>query len=627
MKITTIVREGQDRAAVVLDLTESASVNGGETGQRDSFGPPAGYRRFYVDVTSVLSLFAERREHRLWVEALTTGGKPFITVRKLLSGGNKTLDIIRELLDELENLHAKGDSDFVAPALVQEGQAQLRTPVPDSPLYLVCHNNNPIPWRKQMKGDAVRHISQVPSVRFRTVNSLLGQDETLYLPAGFHLGMGTEFGFVIGAEAKMVKAEDALEYVAGYVCTNDCYSGMFGGLLDYEKTAYALFSNVQTADKCTDGCGPVGPWIATSDDVGKPHDLITRTWQDGVLRDRAHTGSYIRGVEEIIERFSHMMTLPSGTIVSLGAAGWDGFFDEPADRESGRSLLEAEIEKVGVLRTPIRYPEENRKEKSPYFFVGTVDGSSPFERLLADRSVLSGASNSTLPGLPAPSIFWMLIGNQKDSAEYEPENIHSDSCPVPMPLPAGSLAAERPEDGIMRVELPPGKGTITAACQLAVVVGPDAVYQVPAEKAGEFIAGHAVLLSIHDSEPFDQMELSKTIFEHRWGLFLGYPGDGRHVLGPVVPGLIEEISDVLFTVGRSEQTGSPSWYEFGGPDVIAHLSKSVTLLPGDVIGLGPLGKPIELTSEDLNRGAEVSISCKELPTLDVIVARNNAPQE
>ena len=610
MKITTVVTEGQDRAVVLLDNPSA-----------EGFSPPE-TNRHYLDITAAVQAMAGGKTHNRRFDILLGDDLPFLTVRKLISGGEESLEILKELLDEKKNLYDRGDGDIAASALVPEELAHLRTPVPDTPLYLVCHSNNPMPWRKQIKGDAARHISQVPSVRIRTVNSLLGQDESLYLPPGYKLTMGTEFGFVIGAEANSVKAEDALKHVAGYVCTNDCYSGIFSATIDFENGQYALTSNVQTADKCTDGCGPVGPWIATADEVGNPHDLIAITWQDGVLRDRAHTGSYIRGVEETVERLSHLMTLPPGTIISLGAAGWDGFYDEPKDRESGHSLLEAEIEKVGVLRTHIRYPQG--KTRSPFFTAGTIGDSSPLDRLVTDSSVFSGQPGAAPSHQRKPSSFWMLIANQKDSIEYEPENIHSASYPVPMPLPASSLAIAEQNDEVKKINLPATAGRAKAACQLAVVAGPEAAYQRTRQGASEHIAGYAVMLSVHDFGPFDAMELPTTVFERRWALFLGYLGDARHVLGTTQTNFPQDSLDLHFKVGNSEWVCPSSWYENSASDAIAYLSKSVTVLPGDVIGLGPLGEWVDLPGDELIEGISLRVECKGLPTAEAVVSRSPA---
>ena len=64
-----------------------------------------------------------------------------------------------------------------------------------------------------------------------------------------------------------------------------------------------------------------------------------------------------------MERLSHRFPLLPGTIiVSLGAAGWDGISDEPVDRAAGRSVLEVEAERIGVLRTPLVYPDADEQD-------------------------------------------------------------------------------------------------------------------------------------------------------------------------------------------------------------------------------------------------------------------------
>ena len=61
---------------------------------------------------------------------------------------------------------------------------------------------------------------------------------------------------MIGQEARNVPAEHAYRHVAGYVCTNDCYSSVYSQLAADAPTR--INSTMQIGDKATDGCGPVG---------------------------------------------------------------------------------------------------------------------------------------------------------------------------------------------------------------------------------------------------------------------------------------------------------------------------------------------------------------------------------
>ena len=184
-------------------------------------------------------------------------------MRRLLAGGPGALAVLGDLVEAVQLLAERGDGILAAPALVPAGAARLRTPVPDAPLCYVLHGNAATVWCRQSEMDPNLHVmTRIPAMRIRTVNALLGHDEPLYLPATAKLSFGNELGFVIGQEARNVRAEDAYRYVAGYVCTNDCYSNVYSQLAADAPTR--INSTMQVGDKATDGCGPVGPWIATA---------------------------------------------------------------------------------------------------------------------------------------------------------------------------------------------------------------------------------------------------------------------------------------------------------------------------------------------------------------------------
>ena len=177
--------------------------------------------------------------------------------------------------------------------------------------------------------------------------------------------------------------------------------------------------------------GPVGPWIATAEEVGDPHDLILLTRQDGLLTEFAPIRvRYIVGVEAAVERLSHRFPLSAGDDRELGAAGWDGISDEPVDPAAGRSVLEVEAERIGVLRTPLVYPDADeqaaREGGSPYHLRGDRnDGTTPLERWEADDG-----SATALPGLPAPRGFWMRV-RQPARRPHEHEIEETDSPELP----------------------------------------------------------------------------------------------------------------------------------------------------------------------------------------------------
>ncbi len=638
MKLATIVRDGQDRAAVVLDLPEDwdESARDTESDATDSTpdpnAPAPGFTRYFMDVAVARHVLATVGARVRWPAAMfELPYEGHVTTRRILAGGPPALAAVRDLTETVRRLALSGDDDvLLQAALVPASRARLRTPVPDPPLWMVLHGNGPIVWRKQEGMDPTRHImTRVPAKRVRTVNALLGQDEPLYLPPDAQLSFGAELGLVIGAPAHRVSADHAYRHVAGYLCTNDGYSNMYTPRLP-EGNPRDVRNTGQITDKATDGCGPAGPWIVTHDEVGDPHDLMLWTRQDGRVRNRSHTSAHTVGVEEVVERLSHLFTLQPGTIVSLGAAGWDGIEDVPADRASGRTQLEVEAERVGALRTPVYYPDAPRQAeragRSPYYFVGTVDGSSPLDRLNADGAATGDSGRSTLPDLPAPHGFWMLLGNQRDAASLEIEGSASPEVPAPVAYPVASLGvAAAAADAERVVEIPADAGTIRVACQLAFMVGSEHAYAETPATAIQHVAGLATLLAIHDAGLSERLVPPVTDYERRFSRFLGYCGDGRHFLGqaaPVGPGIdFTAVREAQLRVNGAAYQASTADYAHDAAATVAYLSRAITLLPGDVIGLGPLGPAVELSSDDLVGGVLVEAELEGLAPVRVLVRR------
>ena len=640
MKLTTIVRERQDRAAVVLDLPVGWDGGAGARpeaeGGSDPNPPPAGYDRYYLDVARARDLLTASQSRLRWPAGLTFPETPalgregqLLPLRLLLAGGPATLAVLGDLVETVRLLAQRGDGILAAPALVPADAARLRTPVPDAPLCYILHGNAVVVWRRQVGIDANQHImTRIPAMRIRTVNALLGHDEPLYLPASAQLSFGNELGFVIGQEARNVPAEHAYRHVAGYVCTNDGYSNVYSLLAPDAPTR--ISSTLQIGDKATDGCGPVGPWIATAEEVGDPHDLMLLTRQDGLLRNRSHSGAYIVGVEEAVERLSHRFPLLPGTIVTLGAAGWDGISDEPVNPASGRSVLEVEAERIGVLRTPLIYPDADeqaaREGGSPYLFTGTVDGTTPLDRWESDDD-----SPTALAGLPPPRGFWTLFGNQREAAQREIEETDSPAVPAAVAYPITGLrllpAATRDDGEPASMEVLPEAGAIRVTCHLAIVIGPAPAYAETAETAAQRVAGYATLLSVHDAGTLERLVLPTTDYERRFATFFGYCGGGHHALAPAAAGAdlgapaMEAGRAVVLRVGDREYAATTAAYQHTAADVVQHLSRALTLLPGDVVGLGPLGPAVELRAEQVADGVTVRAEIEGLAPVEVRVRR------
>ena len=261
-------------------------------------------------------------------------------------------------------------------------------------------------------------------------------------------------------------------------------------------------------------------------------------------------------------------------------------------------------------------------------FVGTVEDTTPLDRWEADNG-----SPTALPGLPAPRGFWTLFGNQREAAQREIEETDSPEVPAAVAYPTAALrllptaAADDGEPAVMEVlpETGTGPGSVVTWQWSS---GPEAAYAETAESAGERVAGYATLLSLHDAGTLERLELPTTDYERRFATFFGYCGAGHHALAPATAGGRSrgarpgrKDGAVVLRVGDREYAATTAAYRHTAAAVVQHLSRALTLLPGDVIGLGPLGPAVTLPAERLADGVAVRAEIEGLAPVDVRVRR------
>lgn len=113
-----------------------------------------------------------------------------------------------------------------------------------------------------------------------------------------------ELAFVIGAQARHVSKERALEHVLGYTL-----------LIDVTQRG----KGDRSRRKSYDGFAPVGPWIVTADEAPPWQDITIRMRLNGEVRQDVRAGDMLVGIPEIIEHASAIMTLEPGDVVTTGA--------------------------------------------------------------------------------------------------------------------------------------------------------------------------------------------------------------------------------------------------------------------------------------------------------------------
>jgi 2-keto-4-pentenoate hydratase/2-oxohepta-3-ene-1,7-dioic acid hydratase in catechol pathway len=115
-----------------------------------------------------------------------------------------------------------------------------------------------------------------------------------------------EIGVVIGERCRGVSKADAMGKVFGFVLVNDVTAR------DLQKNHAQWFLG-----KSLDTFCPLGPWIATPDDVPMA-SLRVSTWVNGELRQDASISQLIFDIPTLIETISRGTTLLPGDVIATG---------------------------------------------------------------------------------------------------------------------------------------------------------------------------------------------------------------------------------------------------------------------------------------------------------------------
>ena len=151
-----------------------------------------------------------------------------------------------------------------------------------------------------------------------------------------------ELAVVIGRQATRVKADDALDFVSGYLALND--------VSDREAQ---MKDGQWSRAKSYDTFGPIGPIFVPASEVPDPQQLAISCDLNGQRMQDSNTSYMIFGVRKLIEFISARITLEVGDVISTGTPdGVGAFRPEPVFLKPGDEMT-VTIEGIGALTNPI----------------------------------------------------------------------------------------------------------------------------------------------------------------------------------------------------------------------------------------------------------------------------------
>jgi 2-keto-4-pentenoate hydratase/2-oxohepta-3-ene-1,7-dioic acid hydratase in catechol pathway len=197
-------------------------------------------------------------------------------------------------------------------------------------------------------------------VFFQNVDAIVGPNEPVVYPEHLteELDYELELAVVIGKPGKWFGAEEAAEYIAGYVIFNDVTAR------DIQRRE--MRSGVFSFCKAIDTFCPLGPWIVTPDEIPDPHDLAMELRVNGEPRQVSHSSRMSVTIPEIVSHYS-ALGYSAGDVLSTGTVSGVAGFSEDAASLYLRpgDVMEGEIEGIGVLRNPVISWEEAHGEPAP----------------------------------------------------------------------------------------------------------------------------------------------------------------------------------------------------------------------------------------------------------------------
>jgi len=195
---------------------------------------------------------------------------------------------------------------------------------------------------------------------FQNVDAIIGPDEPIVYPEHLteELDYELELAVVLKKAGKWFSAEEAVDYIGGYVIFNDITAR------DIQRGE--MRSGVFSFCKAIDTFCPLGPWIVTPDDLGDPHNLRMELRVNGETRQESHSSRMSVTIPEILSNFS-ALGYSAGDVLSTGTvSGVAGFSPDAASLYlMPGDVMEAEIERIGVLRNPVISWREAHGEPAP----------------------------------------------------------------------------------------------------------------------------------------------------------------------------------------------------------------------------------------------------------------------
>jgi 2-keto-4-pentenoate hydratase/2-oxohepta-3-ene-1,7-dioic acid hydratase in catechol pathway len=280
--------------------------------------------------------------------AVVGSDETLVPVSELVPGGPAAmLDLLAagpSLWDQLRRAAGSAHGGL------QLRNARLTAPVPRPRRNVFC-----VGWNysehfaegQGMRGanDSPQDIPDYPALFSKQPNTVIAHEAPVWhsAPISDQLDWEVELGVIIGTPGRDIAEDDAYSHVFGYTIGNDV------SVRDVQRRHGGQWFKGKNFDS---HC-PLGPWIVTPDELGDPHNLHITLRVNGVTKQDSNTRFMVFRIPRIIKEVSAGLQLEAGDVILTGTPEGVGFARKPPEFLKVGDVMEAEIEKIGVLRNTV----------------------------------------------------------------------------------------------------------------------------------------------------------------------------------------------------------------------------------------------------------------------------------
>ena len=187
-------------------------------------------------------------------------------------------------------------------------------------------------------------VPKEPVLFFKATTAICGPFDQLVIPKGSEkTDWEVELAVVIGQKAQYVAKEDAYAHIAGYMLHND-----------YSERAFQLEQGGQwVKGKSCDTFAPIGPFMATKDEIKDPHQLGLWLKVNDEIMQQSSTADLVFNIPTLVSYISQYMTLMPGDVISTGTPFGVGLGLNPPRYLKPGDVVELGIDGLGVAKQEV----------------------------------------------------------------------------------------------------------------------------------------------------------------------------------------------------------------------------------------------------------------------------------